>query len=67
MPQLTIPRNATPEELRKRLLVAIKEAENRGLPVETLLRDNLVKKQTVWHMDSRGYFPRRDGKLFDPY
>lgn len=52
---------------RKKLLAQIREAENRGLPVYSILRQRLSEKTKPWKTDSNGYFPRRDGKFFVPY
>lgn len=54
-------------EERQKLLTLIKEAENRGLPVSDVIRQRVAQKMKPWQTDNRGYFSRKDGKLFNPY
>lgn len=49
------------------LLIALKEAQKRGLDVEGIVSPFLeIQEDFVWNVDERGYFIKRDGSHFIP-
>ena len=57
-------RNSLSEAEKKKLIIALMEKRARGQELPKIVSETYKDK---WGVDSRGYFPKSDGKIFNPY
>jgi phage terminase large subunit-like protein len=67
MPNLVTRKALSPEE-QKKLLLAMKELQARGLELPKDVADKLAEGERIikWPVDKNGYFVKKDGRHFEP-
>ena len=63
MPASRVYRGSLSEEEKKQLAVALAEAKNRGIKVDTKSAESKIK--IIWPVDNNGYFIKNNGKFFN--
>jgi hypothetical protein len=65
MPAIATKKPLSPEE-RRLLVIALQEAQARGLQLPKEAQDIVNKTMEEWPVGPNGYFLRNDGKLYEP-